>query len=245
MVVLPADHQIRNLRLFRATLRLAVRLAREGKLVTIGVYPTRPDTGYGYIESGRELRRQGSRVAFEAVRFREKPDLVTARRFVASRRFFWNSGMFVFGVESILDSFRTHLPATHRALEEYRRTGDIERLYRRVQSISIDYAIMEKATNIAVIRGDFVWDDVGSWLALERLLPHDDHGNCTRGRTLALDTAGTIISTDHGLVATLGVSNLVIVRSEDALLVADKTRAGEVKRIVQTLQSRRNLRRYL
>jgi len=244
LIVLPADHHLKNERVFLSTLKMAVRMAREGMLLTIGVAPTRPDTGYGYIEIGDEIARQGRRVAFEVMRFREKPDRAMAEEFVASGRFFWNSGMFVFGAEAILESFRRHLPQLFRGLEQYRKTRDVDRLYRTAESISIDYGIMEKAQNIAVIKGDFQWDDLGSWTALQRLLPRDAQGNCHQGEAVCLDTFGSVVYSDGGMVSTLGVSNVIIVKAGDAVLVCDKDRAGEVKSIVQVLNKTPRLRKY-
>lgn len=247
MVVLPADHLITRRREFLAATRLAVKMAQRGLLVTFGIRPTRPDTGYGYVQYGRRLCGSDTLAAHEVVAFREKPDAVTARRYLREKVYLWNSGMFVWRVEDILAAFKQCLPEFHDELLRYartigtsRETQALERLYRGAPSISVDYAVMEKAENVAVVRADFDWDDVGSWLALTRHLPEDQDGNVRRGLSVVKDTHCCVIDSGAGLVACLGVRDLVIVRSGDAVLVAHKDSLADIRELLkQVVRSNR------
>ncbi len=252
MVVLPADHLISPTGAFLKTVRLGVKLAREGWLVTFGIKPTRPDTNYGYIRLGEELIHQDELTAYRVKEFKEKPSLRTARRYLDSRQYLWNSGMFVWRVDVILKEFACFMPDFYKDLILYSqikgarwRRLEIERIYQKVEAISIDYAIMEKAADVAVVEGVFEWDDVGSWLALARRLPVDRNGNVCQGIWFGRDTSNSIIYSDDGVVATLGISNLIIVRSGDAVLVADKGAIGELRQLLRDMEVDPQGRRFL
>jgi len=252
MAVLPADHLVEDRKAFLACLRFAARLAEKGLLVTFGIPPTRPDTGYGYVQSGARVASSGRLAGFEVKGFREKPDAATARKYLKSGDYYWNSGMFVWRVDAILAAFRAHMPAFYADLERYgaaigtRREGrELARLYDRAESISIDYAVMEKARNIAVVRATFDWDDVGSWLALDRHMPKDRQGNVVGQRGLASDSGSCIVQTDAGIVAVLGCSNLVVVRSGDAVLVAHKDKLGGIKGLLAEIGRNKDMGRFL
>jgi len=237
MVVLPADHHIRYADRFRETLRGAIDLASAGTfLVTIGIEPTAPETGYGYIERGEELAVGQNRVR----RFTEKPDRARAEEFVQSGRYLWNSGIFVWTVAAIRDAFTRHLPEVARRLEGIVSASDdaLDSAYERIADQSIDYGVLEKADNVAVVAGEFGWDDIGSWTALLRLGPADADGNVVRGRVLALSSHGNLVATDKRLVALVGVEGLVVIDTEDAVLVCSADRVQDVKQIIDELHRR-------
>lgn len=244
MVVLPADHLIEKRREFLAAVRLAVKLAQDGLLVTFGIRPTRPDTGYGYIKLGRRIAGTGKLTGHEVLGFTEKPDADRAKSYLAAGNYCWNSGMFVWQVATILAAFREHLPEFATELAKYqatvgtrRESAALDRLYRVAPQLSIDYAIMEKAENVAAVRGAFDWDDVGSWLALARHRPKDCLGNVHNGIAVLRDSRNCIVDADVGVVAVLGVEGLVIVRSGDAVLVASQDALGSIKDLLSDIRA--------
>lgn len=252
MVVLPADHIIAPEPLFLKAVKLAVAVAEKGMLVTFGIVPTRPDTGYGYIHFGDRVMGKPRLSAYRVLEFKEKPDLATAKRYLKSGRYLWNSGMFVWRVDAILAAFQRLMPEFYNQLMAFLRVvgtgkqvGMIRKIYNQVQSISIDYAIMEKADNVAVVRGDFQWDDVGSWLALERRFPKDKDGNVCAGLWFGRQTKNCIIYSDEGVIATLGLNNLVIARSGEALLIAHKSAVGQLKELLGEMAQDPKGRRFL
>lgn len=239
MVVLPADHLIENQVEFIRNVRMAADLAQQGLFVTFGIPPDRADTGYGYIELGATLASQGNLAAYRVSAFREKPDIVTARRYVAAGNYAWNSGMFVWRADAFLRAVKQHMPEFASALERFGRTigtrreaAALKRLYAAAPSVSVDYAIMEKATNIAAVKATFDWDDVGSWLALSRHIAPDADGNAVQGRCVTRASAGCIVDADEGTVALLGVRDLVVVRSGAVVLVAHRDALDGIKELV-------------
>lgn len=241
MAVLTADHFIGDVEAFRANITTALRAAVErNTLVTLGIEPTRPETGYGYIEMGD---RFGDVVAVQ--RFREKPDMATALEYVRSGRYLWNSGMFFWKVSSLVNAMQTHLADVGQAIEPMKMaigSGDSETLatvFSTLPDISIDYGVMERSHAVDVVPATFPWDDVGSWDALDRLQGCDEHSNVTIGDVTVVDTADSIVVNvgTHQQVATaVGVSNIVIVVTDDAVMVCDKSRAQDVKSIVASLR---------
>jgi mannose-1-phosphate guanylyltransferase len=248
MLVTPADHVIEPHQEFRRAAHVAAQMAEErpAALVTFGIPPTYPATGYGYVWRGEEVaRRQG--VSVYLVRaFREKPAADLAERFVASGEYFWNSGLFVWTVGAILAEVRRQQPAladaVGRVADAWPTPGRQEVLAREYEALprrSIDYAIMEHAREVLVVQAPFRWDDVGSWLALERLNPQDQGGNTVLARHCGLDTSRCLIVADPGrLVATAGVRELLIVQDGDAILVADRRNEAAVKELVEALRQR-------
>ncbi len=239
MIVLPSDHHIRDVPAFRSALEKAVNLAEQGRLVTLGIRPEWPETGYGYIERGQPLEGEG---CFSVKSFREKPDLKTAESFMSSGSFYWNGGIFVWKVETIMGSIREHMPALHGATMDWQARGGLSAgpeafadYFRPLEKKSIDYGVMEKSGEVAVVQGDFGWDDLGSWEAAARYYAGDRYGNRSDGRALALESSGNIVVTDQGMVALLGVDDLIVVRSGDAVLVCKRERAQEVRRVVEEL----------
>jgi mannose-1-phosphate guanylyltransferase len=239
MIVLPADHHIRDPDRFHETLGRALALAANGELlVTLGIEPTAPETGYGYIERGESLGPREFRVR----RFTEKPDRARAEAFVESGRYLWNAGIFVWTVGAIRDALARHLPEAVRLVGEIVSSwGDRERFaaaYAKIPERSIDYSVLEKADNVAVVSGEFGWDDIGSWSALLRLGPADADGNVVQGRVLALSSRGNLVSGDKRLIALVGVEGLVVIDTEDAVLVCSADRVQDVKRIIDELERR-------
>lgn len=243
MIVLPADHYIADTARFQAVLQAGVDYAAGGEwLVTMGITPTRPDTGYGYIARGRPLATRDI-PAYRVERFTEKPTLDRAREFLASGRYLWNSGMFIWRAGTILDLIERLLPPLAAGLAVLANLGGdgpayreaLARVYPGLPRISIDYGIMEKAGNVLVLPGDFGWDDVGSWPALARCRETGDNGNIIEARGVFLETTGSIIRVPDRLVATLGIADLVVVDDGECLLVCAKERAGDLKLLTAAL----------
>jgi mannose-1-phosphate guanylyltransferase len=243
MAVLPADHAIADRRAFRRDLALALDLAaRSPVLVTIGIPPTHPETGYGYIRVGETVAGTRGRAA-RVEAFVEKPDRARAEALIAGGDVLWNAGIFAWRVDTILDALRAHLPAVIEPLE---RAGsrDLAAAYRRLPSVSIDRGVLEHAANVVVVRGRFPWSDVGSWAALATLRAGDNGRNVLRGRVVPIDSRGCLVDSPDRLVAVVGVEDLVIVDTPDAVLVCRRDRAQDVRLVVDELR-RRGLRRYL
>ncbi|MEP7083266.1 MAG: mannose-1-phosphate guanylyltransferase/mannose-6-phosphate isomerase [Betaproteobacteria bacterium] len=252
LLVMPADHLIRDQRAFADAVARASSLASTGALVTFGITPTHPDTGFGYIECGETLSpSDGSAPAtYRARRFVEKPPLALARDYLAAGHYVWNSGMFAFTPDAIIDAFARHAPgvlAAARPVSQALAVADATMLeidaalFAAVPDISIDYAIMERAAQageVAVVRGAFDWSDVGSWQAVAALSAADDDGNRGHGERVAIATRGTYVHAGDRIVATVGVENLVIVDTADAVLIAHRDHLQRVKEVVGVLKAR-------
>ena len=243
MVVLPADHHIHPTESFVRCYRAAVRRAAEADiLLTVGVQPTGPATGYGYIEGGEEVATVDGLPVHRVRSFKEKPNAATAARFIATGDYFWNAGTFVWRVSTLLNAFQEHLPGHFEILQQIERglergEGLDNEAYLRFENVPVDTGIMEKASNVEVIPANFAWDDVGSWLAVDRLCPRDADGNVVRGEHVGLDTHNCLVFSDGDhVVATLGLEDLIVVHTSDATLVCPKGRAEEVRRLVQRLE---------
>jgi mannose-1-phosphate guanylyltransferase / mannose-6-phosphate isomerase len=242
MLVLPADHVIQNTAAFATAIGLAAQAAQSGRLVTFGIKPTVPETGYGYINGGAALANcPGS---FELARFVEKPNLETARQYLASGDYYWNSGMFLFSPQQYMDELAQFAPEiaskARLALEQSYTDLDFVRLqeasFKECPSESIDYAVMEHTRNAAVVPVDIGWSDVGSWTALADVLDKDDAGNVTVGDVYLNGVKNSMVRSEGRMVAALGVENLIIVETSDAVLVAHKDAAQDVKKIVDYLK---------
>ncbi len=239
MCIFPSDHYIKNEAAFTATLKDAIAEAETGSLVTMGITPTFPCTGYGYIR----FDKTETGVAKRVVEFKEKPDLATAEEYVASGEYAWNSGMFVWKASVILSEFERLLPDVYACLTKIADamgTADekkvIDEVYPTIPSISIDYGIMEKSDKVKVISAEMGWNDVGSWDNLGVLYDEDADGNVFAGDHLAIDTKGCITYSKKRLISTVGVSDLIIVETDDAIMVVDKSRAQDVKLLVEELK---------
>jgi mannose-1-phosphate guanylyltransferase len=245
MAVVTADHHIGEASRFRGALAVAAQVAQDGHLVTLGIKPTFPSTGYGYIRRGEQLTQLDGFDVYRAIRFTEKPDAAMARAFLDSGLYSWNSGMFVWKAQAIRAEFRRQMPQLHTQLGEIERafgTPDaeavLERVWADVQKQTIDYGIMERAHNVAVIPVRIGWNDIGSWKTLKELLEADENGNVLAGDHVALDTQNTLIYSPHKLVATIGLKDLIIVETEDALLVCSQDQCQDVRKVVETLRAR-------
>jgi mannose-1-phosphate guanylyltransferase len=241
VAVLPADHRMGQPAAFRDALSRAARVVeREDRVMTLGVVPRWPETGYGYLELEPELAPGGGEDDVRRVRrFVEKPTEENARRFVESGNYLWNAGIFLFRGTTLLDLVARLQPELARGLEEIAAAPHrLRELYGRLPADSIDYAIMEKLAGIATIPLDCGWSDLGSWEALDELLPKDAQGNAGRGDTLAVDARGNLLFADQGTIAVLGIEDLVVVRTGDAVLVMPKSRSQEVRRLVAELAAR-------
>ncbi|MET0346371.1 MAG: mannose-1-phosphate guanylyltransferase/mannose-6-phosphate isomerase [Casimicrobiaceae bacterium] len=252
LLVLPADHLIRDQAAFGAAVARAVQLAKRGMLVTFGITPTHPETGFGYIEYGEMVMpaSHDQPAAYRAQRFVEKPPLLTARQYLAAGNYLWNSGMFAFTAGAIVAAFGRHAPGVLSATRPIAAglstaaNGMVEidpALFAAVPDISIDYAVMEPAATageVAVVRGTFDWSDVGSWQAVAALTEADDQGNAGHGERVAIATRGTYVHSEDRVVATVGVENLVIIDTADAVLVAHRDHLQRVKDVVGELKAR-------
>lgn len=240
LLVLPSDHHIADRDAFAACLERAVPHAREGFIVTFGIRPTRPETGYGYIKTADALQGQS---AYKVARFVEKPDEATAQQYLAEGTYYWNSGMFIFSAASMVEEFKRHMPGLHAAfssiegdLDTARETEAIERIYPSLEEQSIDYGIMERSERAAMVVADFPWSDIGSWNAIEEVLPRDERGNVKVGNVVDIDCDGSIFFTGNKLVAAIGVKDMVLVDTHDATLIVPKDRVQSVKDMVARLK---------
>lgn len=246
MVLLPADHVIKPAKALQQTIMDCVEVAQSGSLVTIGIKPTEPATGYGYIQCGNELKTECSTKFNQVLSFREKPDIETAKGFLASSNFYWNSGMFIWQVDSIVAEFQKQTKEFCKMIKNIESASDseldlvIKDEFSRCQRISIDYAIMENATNVSVAESSFTWSDIGSWAALREQFPADTKGNVCQGLTaLTHDTSNCIVvgESDH-LIGVIGMENTAVVHSGNAMLVCPITELQRVKELVATLKER-------
>jgi mannose-1-phosphate guanylyltransferase len=242
--VFPADHIVGKPARFRRLLSPAYRAAEQGNLVVLGIQPRWPETGYGYLEFP-EGTQPGASAPAPVLRFHEKPDSATAQSYVDAGNYYWNSGVFFWRADAFLDALRKHLPKTATilaalpAFSSRQFAPRMDQAYPLCENISVDYAVMEKAGNVVGLAagGDLEWNDVGSWNAIYELLPHDADGNAARAAgILARSSTGNYVDADGKLVALLGVEDLIVVDTKDALLVAARSRAQEVGQIVKAIE---------
>jgi mannose-1-phosphate guanylyltransferase len=243
MAMLTADHYIAKAERFRAALMAAEKVARAGAIVTLGIQPSFPSTGYGYIQRGDLLDRVDGFDVFHVVRFAEKPDPTTAAAFFESGQYSWNSGMFVWRVDRVLSEIQRQRPKMYDQLMTIASalgTADeqqvLAEVWSQIEKISIDYAIMEGAHDVAVIPVEIGWSDVGSWATLLDIVEGDEHGNVVTGDHLGFDTTRVLVHSQNRLVVTIGLEDLIIVDTDDALLICPKDRAQDVKSVVDSLK---------
>jgi mannose-1-phosphate guanylyltransferase len=252
MAVLPSDHLVSHPKVFLKVFDKAVRLAREDYLVTLGIVPTRPETGYGYLETAKiataksakkskdrrkSLRSLRSFGAFSVARFIEKPGPVKAKRLFKSGRHLWNSGMFFWKVSTVLEEFRAHLPKVHDLFEKNHNTTSVSGIWPRMPNISIDYGILEKSKRVAAVAAHAIgWSDLGSWEALAEISKKDRNGNAFTGDVLSVDCRNSYVRGSGKLVAAIGLDNIVIVDTPDVFLVCRKDQSQRVREIVEKLK---------
>jgi mannose-1-phosphate guanylyltransferase len=254
LAVMPADHVISPTDSFQQALKGAAELVAQkpGRIVTFGIRPTFPAETFGYIERGASLSTPGALKAYQVARFREKPDAATAAEYLASAKFYWNSGIFVWKASTVLAALEEHQPEMYRHLQAigaaYGKANFdevFEREFTAIRGVSIDYAVMEHAKEIVVIEAPFAWDDVGSWQSLARLRGTDEHGNTIIGKHLGVNTSGSIVrSSQEHLVVTLGLKDCLVVHTADATLVANKHDEEAIRQVVKLLEER-NWQEYL
>lgn len=254
MVVLPSDHAIADSAEFLKVIKTAAKTAAaRNALVTIGIQPTSPQTGFGYIERGEAIKIGATNAAFQVKSFREKPNLRLAKKFVQSGRFYWNSGMFIWKASTILKEISRFLPDLYsglttigEAIGQPEEKTTISSVYKNLARISIDYGVMEKADNVCIVKGDFGWSDVGSWDALWELSAKDENGNAFigGGNVIVENTTDSLVYSSQKLVALMGVKDLIIVETKDALLICKRGESQDVKNIVDRLEEK-NLKKYL
>ncbi len=243
VAVLPSDHFIGDEAQFRAVLERALHSASRGNVTTIGIVPTRPETGYGYIELGDELAEE----TYSVVRFVEKPDRQTAEAFVAGKRHLWNAGMFFFRAKDMLALVEEHLPELASGIAKLDRAAEtgtedeaLRAIFPSLPSVSVDHGIMEKARGLAVVPGEFGWNDLGSWESAWELGDHDQAGNSLSAGAIAIDAENNLVRSLGKLpkvVALVGVEDLVVVDTDDALLVMSRDRAQDVRLVVEALRA--------
>jgi mannose-1-phosphate guanylyltransferase len=246
MLVLPADHMITDKQGFKKTVESAQVAADLDKLVTIGIKPLRPETEYGYIEVGENIENN----IFKVKSFKEKPNKEIAKEFCDAGNFLWNSGIFVWKVKVILDAIKEHMPELYEWLDKIINCEDenklqsiIEDMYSKIDSISIDYGIMEKSENAAVVQNLFDWDDLGMWTAMERIYLKDEN-SIIAGDVISVEAKNNIVYTDEGVVGIVGLDDIVVVREGNAVLVCKKDKAKDVKKIINELKQK-NMKEYL
>lgn len=241
MASLHSDHFIADEEGFRQALLAAEEVARQGYLVTLGIKPDRPETGYGYIERGATLGEFNSFPVYQVNQFLEKPDQPTAERFLASGAYYWNSGIFIWQISTLMDAFGQHLPDFAAHLSQIGQAlvaGEpIEPIWEQIKPVSIDVGIMERATKVAVVPVDIGWNDVGSWASIQEVSQADENGNVIVAKNnLAVDTKNSLIEGDARFIAVIGLENIIVVDTGDALLVCHKDSAQDVKKVVNWLQ---------
>lgn len=254
MMVLPSDHFIHPKERLARILSAAAETAKAGDfLITLGIVPTRAETGYGYIEMGEKAKEADGVAIYKVARFKEKPTRTLAQEYYLDRKHFWNSGMFVWSAASILKALEHHQPEMHQHLKGYSETiGTVKepearkKLFAALEPVSIDVAVLEKADNVLTIPSDFTWDDVGSFLALERVRKRDRENNLCLGPSLTVSSyETTVINEGDGVVVVFGVSDLVVVKSGGLVLVAHKTRVADLKEVTEKLAAAPNFKQYL
>ncbi|WP_020468275.1 mannose-1-phosphate guanylyltransferase [Zavarzinella formosa] len=255
MVVMPADHAIEPVGEFHRALKAAEQLVDENPeaLLTFGIPPAYPAIGYGYIQRGTHIAQRQGVNSFEVLKFREKPSAEVAEQYIASGEYYWNSGIFVWKVKTILAELKRLKPGIFESVSRIadawgtpNQQAVFAEEYSHVEKISIDFAVMENAKKVLVLQAPYQWDDVGSWLALERRNPQDKHGNTVRGLHTGINTSACVIVSDaEHLIATIGVSNLLIIQDGNATLIADRRDEATVKEIVEKLKKTPGLERYL
>lgn len=234
LCVLPCDHVIQNNKKYVSCLQKAIKAASDNCIVTFGITPKRPETGYGYIKiksPGHQVTRSP---VYKIEKFIEKPDIEKAKKLIKDKRYYWNSGIFVFKVKSLIDEVKRLQPESYQTINQ--KNKNLEALWKTLPATSIDYAIMERARNLALLPADYGWLDLGSWQAIEEVLKKDKNLNIFRGNHVDLDSKNSIIWGKNRLIASIGIKDIIVVDTDDALLICAKDRTQDVKKIVQILK---------
>lgn len=253
MLVLPADHLIIEKDIFQRDIATAEQIAKNtGCLITFGINPSRIETGYGYIELGEVINTEYENHAYEVKSFKEKPDLQTAKQYCQQDNYVWNSGMFLWTTNAIMEALEKYLPDMFECFMEIQESigtdnekDTINKYFENFEKVSIDYGVMEKADNVLCLKAKFTWDDVGAWTALTRVKTLDVDNNLIQSDWKGIDTKDCIIVNDKGIISTIGVKNLIIIKNGDSVLIAEKSREQEVKKIVKELKADDELIKYI
>ncbi|MBU0709695.1 MAG: mannose-1-phosphate guanylyltransferase [Candidatus Omnitrophica bacterium] len=230
IMVCPCDHYIKDRRSFLKVMRQAMKVAEKGYLVTLGIIPGRPETGYGYIKARRKERE-----FYSIDKFIEKPDIKKAREFLKSKKYYWNSGIFIFRADALLAEFKRLNPSNYRLISKIKDESTLYRFWSKLDSLSLDYAIMEKTKNIALIPLSCGWVDLGSWMAIGEIMKKDKNGNVFKGKHLDLKSKNITVWSENKLVVTIGLKDLIVVDAKDAVLICDKSRTQQVREIADRL----------
>ncbi len=245
LVVTPSDHLIQNNELFRDTVLAGAKIAEEKDgIVTIGITPTYPATGFGYVQTSENITGSEAIKQFKVERFVEKPDAPTASKYLEQGGFYWNSGLFIFKVSVFIESIEKFAPELYKDLRKIQAEiglptfdNTLDTIYRAVESISVDYGIMEHATNLYLVEGNFDWNDLGSWESVYQVNPKDENGNAGSGDAIFQDSKNSFIHTDNGLVALVGLDDVIVVQDGNTTLVCPRSKAEDVKKIVDQLKA--------
>jgi len=252
MVVTPSDHLIENDELFRDTVLAAVKIADEQNgIVTIGISPTYPATGYGYVQTAEDITGSEIIKQFKVERFVEKPNEIKAAEYLKQGGFYWNSGLFVFKISVFLDAVKQFAPALYADLRKIQADlgkpsfeKTLDTIYRAVEGISVDYGIMEHANNIYLVEGNFVWNDLGSWESVYLTAEKDENGNAGAGESIIIDSKNSYIYSETGLIALVGLDDVIVVQDGNTTLVCKRDKAEEIKKVVDKLKAE-NKNQYL
>ena len=245
MIVSPSDHLIENVELFKDTVLTAVKIAakRDG-IVTLGISPTYPATGYGYVKTAEEITNKDEIRQFKVERFVEKPDKETALQYLEQGGFYWNSGLFIFKISVFLDAVKEFAPDLYGDLRKIQADlgnpsfeKTLDSIYRAIKGISVDYGIMEYAKNIYLVEGNFIWNDLGSWESVYQVSPKDKDGNVVSGEVILADSQNLYVKTDGSLVAVVGLDDIIVVQDGNTILVCKRQKAEDVKKIVEQLRA--------
>lgn len=253
MIVLPSDHYIQDEAAFIGTIKKGLEIVQNKNcLVTMGIKPTRAETAYGYIETGKKLEGETEVPIYKVKRFTEKPNKEKAQEFIDKGTYLWNSGMFIWKASVLLEQYREFLPDMYECLMNISEAAGSEREaevvlreYMEIDGISIDYGIMEKSNDVYVMETNFKWDDIGCWTALDRYLPRDEEGNSTKGKVKALDSQNCILYGDKRLIAAVGVKDLIVVETDDVILVCQRDRDQDLKALLKSLGSIDEYEKYI
>jgi len=242
MIVMPSDHAIQDTKQLQEKLRSGVKIAERDYLVTFGIKPNRPETAYGYIQSGHRVKKSGEEV-FHVEKFLEKPDVKTAETFIRQGNFYWNSGIFVWKCSKVLEEIEAHLPKLHQGLKKIKelkelRDETLNEIYSSFENISIDYGVLEKSREVLVIPSDFGWSDLGSWTALDDILEKDGRGNILQGNSIDIGSEHSTVIAGERVMATIGLKDMVVIDTPDATLVSSKENVQEVRKVVEALKKR-------
>ena len=245
-VFMGADYHIPDLNQFIGTLNTAIGLAEKGKIVTIGIKPSRLEKRFGYIEPGKEISHTKT-TAYEVKAFKEKPDETLAKEYI-DKGFMWNSGMFIVKPSVLFENFQKHMPILYKGLKEIKGANfdhDIAyKIFEPFSKISIDYGVMEKTDDLVLVKGDFAWDDIGTWDSLDRIIERDNDGNIVQAEFLGIEAKNNIIFGGKTIIG-LGIEDLVIIDTEDCLFICPKEKAPEIKKVISKLEEDITLRKLL